>query len=699
MPYSTYRLQKACLALASLSTALQVLAQTTPDPANTPDTQRDTTPRRLAGQLESVVVTASKYEDDSLKVPAFVTYLTRTQIADSGARTINEAVIRLAGIPGRPSLAGGSEYSLDPIGFGDAFSSNMVIAIDGVPLKEGDSAEPRLSGIPIEQVERIEIQRGGASVLYGENAVAGVINIITRASSTDFSPQSYASIYSSLGSFNTQELSGSGYYAANGIKLSLAGLARVSDGYRRHSANQNHAATLDAQVQLERSRLGLSLHTDDLKADLPGSLTVSQFKANPRQRDAKYRHDEIDSHVIRLGGFLETDLAGYNLKLTGNRRTKDIVFNGTRPIQTQPNNLETVNEFWDLVLRKTSRINSNQNTLLIGAELNRWQQDRDNQFGIYQINSRAQAIYLKNNFDWAARGVRISAGYRNEAIRRSIDADETDYVSNGVTYGLPLTLKDRRRLNAWEAGVAHTLTPNQTLYARLSQSYRMPNSDEMACASANFCGGVPAINLIDPQTSIDQEFGWKYARANTGRAGIRLYQSRLHNEIAYDDASGGNVNLDRTRRNGLDLELALNIWPDLAVSSFVSFRSSRFVSGPYQGNHVPLAPQRLAALRADWRLSGQQTLGVGWNYISKQFAASDFQNKFRVPSYATVDLRYSYRTTSMEAGLTIRNLFDKPYYSYGSVENDYSDFPRITQYLAVYPDPGRSITASVKVHF
>jgi iron complex outermembrane recepter protein len=643
----------------------------------------------LLAALDPVVVTASKYEDDPLRVPAYVTYLTRSQIENSGAITVNEAIIRLAGIAGRPSLAGGNEYSLDPMGYGDTFSSNTVIAIDGVPIKDGDSSESRLSSIPIDHVDRIEIQRGGASVLYGENAVAAVINVITRASSTDFSPQSVARIYTSLGSFNSKEISGSGYYAANGLKLSFAGFTRTSDGYRTNSGSKNTAVMIDTQMQHEKIRLGLSLHADALKADLPGSLTISQFKTNPRQQDEKYRNDNIDSNVVRLGVFFETELAGLNLKSTVVQRKKDVVFNGTIPVQTQANNLNTVNNFWDLVLRNTSQFGKNKNIILLGVELNRWQQDRDNQFGIYDYSSVSDGFYIKNNLDITEHNTQINIGLRSEKITRKIAANE---------FFAKAEMRKSDTQIGWEAGVSHALNARSSIYLRSARSYRLPNIDE--ATSRYDLPYIPLqISLINPQTSVDHELGWKYFSAESIRAGVRFYQSRLKDEIAYDDAAYANVNLDRTRRTGTDLEMVLTLNPKISVSTFVSFRLSKFASGQYQGNHVPLAPRKLAALSADWSFSSNQKIGAGFNYISGQYAASDFQNVFAIPSYTTVDIRYVYRKKSFQVGLNIRNLLNKSYYSYGSLENDFSNFPSVSQYLAVYPDPGRSITGSLRVLF
>ena len=94
--------------------------------------------------------------------------------------------ITLGGVYGRQSLNGSSDFGLDLRGFGTNSSQNMVIVVDGVRLSENELSNAILSTIPVDSVDRIEITRGGASVLYGDGATGGVINIVTKRGSNEF---------------------------------------------------------------------------------------------------------------------------------------------------------------------------------------------------------------------------------------------------------------------------------------------------------------------------------------------------------------------------------------------------------------------------------------------------------------------------------------------------------------------------------
>ena len=138
---------------------------------------------RTAITLAPVIVTAARFADDANTLAFGVSVLTAQDLRRSGVGTVNEALMKLLGVPGRQDFYGGGDYALDLRGFGGTADNNQVVIIDGVKLNEADLGGTRLAGIPIDSVERIEVIRGSGSVLYGEGAAAGVIVITTRAGS------------------------------------------------------------------------------------------------------------------------------------------------------------------------------------------------------------------------------------------------------------------------------------------------------------------------------------------------------------------------------------------------------------------------------------------------------------------------------------------------------------------------------------
>ena len=129
------------------------------------------------------ITTASKSLEKQSDAPAIVEVLTRDELHRFGGTTLKDVLTRV------PGLAAVSGYFTDRsmIGFpGDALqaptSRHVLLLINGRPVREvqeGGIKTPMLEAFPIDAIERIEVVKGPGSVLYGSEAFAGVINIIT----------------------------------------------------------------------------------------------------------------------------------------------------------------------------------------------------------------------------------------------------------------------------------------------------------------------------------------------------------------------------------------------------------------------------------------------------------------------------------------------------------------------------------------
>jgi vitamin B12 transporter len=150
--------------------------------------------------LDQVIITATKFPEKQSNTGKVVTIVTREQIDRSSGKDLAQLLNEQAGvIVSGANSNPGKDKSLFLRG---ASSNYTLFLMDGIPLNDptgiGGTFDIRL--IPLEQIERIEILKGSQSTLYGSNAIAGVINIITRKpQSEDLSGNGILS----YGSFNT----------------------------------------------------------------------------------------------------------------------------------------------------------------------------------------------------------------------------------------------------------------------------------------------------------------------------------------------------------------------------------------------------------------------------------------------------------------------------------------------------------------
>jgi iron complex outermembrane recepter protein len=615
--------------------------------------------------LQPTVITATRFPEDPNALPLGVTVITSDQIRAAGVTTVNDAVVRLLGIPGRQDLFNGGSTGFDLRGFGATADSNQVVVLDGVRLSEADLSSPRLAGIPIDSVERIEVLRGSGAVLYGEGATGGVVVITTKAGA-GLQRASGATLYGAVGSDHLWDARASATVSTDaGFTLDADAQKRHTDGFRDNSASGTEAGGVTGQWSNGWLRLGGRIGQDKLDARLPGALTAQQYATNPKQTTTPDDRVTIRNDLASV--FARADVADWQLAFDAAQREKALrsLNFGVFPIDYD---VDAHN--YALRARNDRKVGSVTNILVLGLDRNEWK--RTGVANTPDADQVADAFYLKDDVVFGA-GTRLSAGGRTEKIRKE---------------GSGLNVSDR--LNAWELGLSHPIAPSWTAWFRLGQSYRLPNADE-------FTFTLPG-EALKPQESKDSEVGarWTYA---AGKLEARLFHSALTNEIGFDpnaaNASsifaGANVNFDPTLREGVELDWNHALTKRLGMQVNAIGRRAVFRAGPYDGKDVPLVPRGTLAVRADWVPVAGHRLNAGVNWVSSQHP--DFENACKIPSYATADARYAwqfYRNAEFALGVT--NLFDRKYYTQAFVCAGGT-----TQ--AIYPEPGRQFTSSVRVQF
>jgi iron complex outermembrane receptor protein len=141
--------------------------------------------RPLEELMQVEVLTVGKKEQRLLDSAASVYVLTNDEIRRSGLTTVPD-LLRL--VPGVTfARIDASKWSVSIRGFADRFANKLLVMIDGRSLYSRlfSGVFWDTLGVPVEEIERIEVIRGPGASLWGTNAVNGVINIVTRAASGD----------------------------------------------------------------------------------------------------------------------------------------------------------------------------------------------------------------------------------------------------------------------------------------------------------------------------------------------------------------------------------------------------------------------------------------------------------------------------------------------------------------------------------
>lgn len=613
--------------------------------------------------LPDVVVVASRFAEKFEDSMPQTTIIKGSDIAQSGLTDVSQILQKLGNVPTRISLNGTQDMSIDLRGYGVNSDNNVVILLDGTRLSEIEGASARLSMIPVEVIDHIEIIRGGASVLYGEGATSGIINIVTKSQVGDVS-----AISAKVGSYGSGETNVFASRQWDATMVSVFGKTLDTENYRKNNSTQVRSGGASLQWKpAPESTLGVRLFSDQQYTRLPGSLTLAQFQQNPRQTNNPNDYGTTDGNSATIFG--STIYKNTEFKADLNFRNKNS--NSTLPslggITTS--SMEVVN------FSPRARVHDvflHGNDLSFGVDVSSWNRTYSSIYPAFpafstineKLTQTSSAFYAMDN--WMINSDnRLSFGGRLEQIKKE--------VSNFNTFSNP---NSENALSAFEIQYTRSLNHKIQTYVRSSQGYRLPNIDDLRGSASGLL----------PQTSTDYEIGFVFQRGLASNATVRIFKSDIHNEIMYDPVQFVNINLPGTQRQGIEIEGNYQASDSVTVRGAWQKVNAIFVEGANSGKQVPLVPSFNAQAGIQWTLEPKKTLDASVRLVGQQYMDSDFSNTLdSIPFYWTADLRYSSRLTNRWAYvLAVNNLMDRRYYDYA---NNFGGY---------YPSPGINFAVQIK---
>lgn len=619
--------------------------------------------------LDPIVVTATRSEQSSVRLPAALTQISRADIEASGATHLVDVLRSFGGAQVTDFYGDGSRAQIDLRGFGDGANANTLILVDGRRLNNPDIAAPDLNSVSLKDVERIEILHGSAGALYGDQAVGGVINIITRAR-----PGQQGQIEIGGGSYGAYRTHANGGLSLGKASFRLSAETRHSDNYRQHNELDYHNVL--ARAGYDWGSGGAFAETSWIREDLltPGSLFAEEARADRRQSAARFANDfsDTDTRVLRAGvaQSLGTDWR-FDAEVT-ERRSDGTFRLGTFGIATQDSTQDrTIRAFNP---RVTGSVPMGTGTALItvGSDLQRADYELSSQFGI-QSNRQDQIDVYGQAIVPLAQTLDVTVGLRYAHVENEVE--------DGFTFVAPTRFSDHR--TAGQAGLAWKARETLRLFLRYDRNYRFAKVDEFTSA-----GAPPAsnLNLLESQTGDSWETGFEWTQQALSLR-TTLYRLDLDNEITFDPTSFSNINLAQTRREGVIVESRWRALENLTLAAAAQYVDAQVREGSFEGNAVPLVAQRGGKLSADMSLPRGFNAYVEILAVGDRSFAGDFDNTLgKLPGHGIANFALGWRWKQLSVQTRVDNLLDHEYSEYGAAGTDPMTF---TEAAAFMPSPGR----------
>lgn len=588
--------------------------------------------------LDDIVVTATRIPTPDFNAPYASEVHTRQMIERSGAATLYDYLARSSSLQIMPSYGNRFSQLIDMRGYGlESGYQNVVVVLDGQRLNNIDQSVPLLSTIPLSSIDRIEISKGSGSVVFGDSAMAGVIQIHTR-------PQQGVSIAADAGNYGVLNGSVAAGLAREAVKLQAGVDYSQQDGFSDPDASGHKDEALSRSQRAKLSlrpveRLWLYLEGDaaHVAARYVNDIAATAFAANPATASGTYTRQSLDDKGWKASG---------DLDLSSAWRVQFSYAQGDK--STRFDNPDWGGYAYDYE-REQADVTAN------------YKSERfDGVLGVQAFNGMRIGSYDRTSKDnmatfaqgqWHLGDLTLSGGARREKVEYRYDS----------IFGAPL--EDDRHLNAWDFGANWRVSDRTSLFGNLARSYQAPDVDRFFTLSGDFNG------FIVPATVRTVTLGVNRRQAGHG-AKLAVFRSNLNNEIYYYDSgdwsTSYNTNIDKSHKYGLELQ---DVWKASGLlTTTLNYAYTRAVidhedsaAGAYDGKELPGVPRHTLSLGLAWQVTPKATLNLSTTYRSSAYAMSDFANdnpQHQSP-YRRTDLSYRVRSGQVEWFAAVENLFEQ----------------------------------------
>jgi iron complex outermembrane receptor protein len=627
-------------------------------------------------------------------VPARVTIIGEEAADAYEPRILSDVLSQQPGISLYDDLGSPYKLNVSTRGF---YASPVVglpqgvsVFLDGVRQNEPDAAQVNFDLLPMQYVRRIELLSGTAS-LTGRNTLGGAINLVTARGRGPIGGE----LEVQGGSFDTFNGNGSvSGVTRGGIDYYVGGGYNRENGWRQGTGAEQYNGFFNTGRLADTWGISLQGFGAKSYAEPAGSLPESVFDVKPDSNLTTGDFDDIDLVQLAVTGYRQLGTGRGSFRLYGRRSTAErfAVNQGGDPDALGNSRNKTLGGGLDYRFAKVL------GAAVLGVRLGADGSVNDSRIELFEDNTKfgggQDRTTLVESGSWDAAAfatadvtvgrVTLSAGARLDHVRIPFNNrldPSADTVSNYT------------RVNP-KGGLGVDLGRGFSAYGSVGQNFRAPALIELACADPDRPCVLPfALGddpPLDPIIATTYEVGATWARgaalltASAYRTDVKndVFLFPNENEITGSTIEGFFDNLDRTRREGVELGASLGFsgghsvyanyaWTRATFESAAEIFSIREESGGENavepGDRLPLVPEHQVKLGGSLQLPARIQVGVDARYVGEQWLRGDEANETEpLQGWFAADARVTWTAGPWEVTGLVTNLLNEHYANFGT---------------------------------
>lgn len=647
----------------------------------------ETPEQSLRFEMEEIVVTAARVKTRIKSTPKNITVITSDDIEQSTADNIVDLLGREANLNLRSFTGNEGKSGVDIRGMGDTYVSNVIVMVNGFRLNAPDLSGADFLSIPLGQVERIEIIRGGGAVLYGNGAVGGIINIITKK------PEEKLTAKVSAGSGSFESYGTRAYIGGKTEQITwqLNSGYKDSKGYRDNGGLRKKDAALTLGYEMfDTSLVEMDLSLLESRIGLPGNISLEDIDDRDKRRMTSRPNDFSSTEDYRITGKidLDTDIGIFSFK-GGYRDRNNSYIIGYNPLLSEKDQTDEILEdtidlsfsyenscsIKGLKIKQISGIDF-YDTGYLRKDKNNARKNGDSYTIEAFIHSSTK---LKPNLS-------LTTGYRFSRFSGIFRDDSYDDFFSPVfpwpyLYSSWVPGVERKKHwdnHAYEVGMSWERFDPITVFASHSKSYRIPNVDEFAQSDSD----------LHPQTSLHYDAGFKSAIGDRVEFSLTGFLITTTDEIYYGEDPSTNTSVNRnydqkTERKGIETEIKIYPFDWIYIWGNYSYTQAKFERS---NAFIPLVPEHMGNFGVEWYPHDNLTIAFSGTMAGQRFDGNDQENiedEQVLGSYQVYDAKITWKKDNFRVYAGVNNIFDTLY-----VTSSYSG--------SGYPMPTRSFNFGIE---
>jgi outer membrane cobalamin receptor len=652
--------------------------------------------------LDEVVVVADRVQNRLHESAWATSVLTAEALRQIPAKTLGDALRHIPGIT-FVEKDGSGHLSMAIVRgfFGGGETEYILLTVDGVPTNDLRTGLAEWSQIPVSEIERIEVLRGGASAVYGDAALGAVINIKTRDSESG----KHGGANLAFGQRSERSLNVTNAFRLGKHRVRMGVSNNRSDGFRSHSNWENNVLKGRYDLGAESAKsIYVQWNLARLENQDPGPLMTDQIAGDRTRSNAlfaldKRRRDRLDATVGFQTRFSSTSKLKVDLgmKLLNQDQTRTLLVApsfGDTQFQSERNST-----FW-------SRWQYQQQTSNFS-----WLAGLDAEFGTYDSKyfdvQNREILNSLGSGDRLRAGLYVEAQHRITRRLRTTASVRYDYIRDQHESHLGATpAKDFNQLSPrLGLNFSYFDSPDHSgsVYANWTRSFKAPSLDQRF-DERQINSGAPGVffnisnNELKPQRSHGFEVGL-YQKVPVGpriysEFTVSAYRLELDDEIDFDLATFQYGNIQKSRHDGIEGSVTLYFLPRLSLTSTVNYMDVTFRSGDNEGNALKNIPRETVQNALTVYLTSNLELDLAHRYQSKVFL--DDANTMTLSGHQAFDGKLRIMTNKFGLSFLIKNLANKRYNSSGFALFDQQTFENVA---FLYPAEGRYFQSSLDFPF